>query len=276
AKRIGRAQRSPGQEYGHGDGQTKRLGCDCRLACQRQGRPCHRPALSPARDCRSHPLSRNQARARQSDHRRQSRAPSRSGGQPMRAAVCTQDGAPDVLHLQEVEKPTPKANAILVRLLASTVTPPDCAFRQADPFIIRLMNGLTRPKNGILGGLLTGEVEAVGPDVTAFKPGDLVFGSTGPQFGAHAEYVILPAEGVVAPKPANMTHEEAAGLPEALTPLYFLSELAHLQPGQTILINGASGSVGTYGVQLAKHLGAEVTAVCSTKNVELVKSLGAD
>lgn len=194
----------------------------------------------------------------------------------MNAAVYTKYGPPDVVQLGEVAKPVPEDDEMLVRIHTSTVTPTDCAFRQANPLMIRFMNGFMRPRNKVLGTLLAGEVEAVGKDVTKFQVGDSVFGSTDTNFGAHAEYLCMPEEGVVAVKPANMSHEEAVGVPEALTPLYFLRELAHIQPGQKLLINGASGAVGTYAIQLAKHFGAEVTGVCSTRNVELVKSLGAD
>jgi NADPH:quinone reductase-like Zn-dependent oxidoreductase len=194
----------------------------------------------------------------------------------MKAAVYTQYGSPDVVHLKDVEKPVPKDNEIRVKVYTSTVTPTDCAYRKADPFMVRMMNGLTEPKNKILGTMFAGEVETIGKDVKLFKPGDAVFGSAGINFGAHAEYKCVPEDGVLAIKPASVPYEEAAGIPEALTGLYFLKHLAHLQPGQKVLINGASGAVGTFAVQLARHFEAEVTVVCSTANLELVKSLGAD
>lgn len=194
----------------------------------------------------------------------------------MKAAVYTHYGAPDVIQLTQVEKPTPKDNELLIRIGASTVTPTDCAYRRANPFIIRFVQGLLKPKSTVLGNLLVGEVEAVGKDVISFKPGDSVLGTADTGFGAHAEYICLPQTGIITTSPANMTCEEAVGIPEALTPLYFLRDLARVQPGQKVLINGASGALGTYGVQLARYFGAEVTGVCSSANVDLVKSLGAD
>jgi len=194
----------------------------------------------------------------------------------MQAVVYKEYGPPDVLQLQEVTKPTPKDNEVLVRIHATTVSATDSHYRQADPSIIRFTNGLTRPKNIILGSALAGEVEAVGREVTLFKKGDQVVGSSNATFGTHAEYKCLPEDGVLTKIPAGLSFEEAVCIPEALTPLYFLRDLANVQGGQKVLINGASGALGTFAVQLAKQFGAEVTGVCSTANLELVKSLGAD
>ncbi len=201
----------------------------------------------------------------------------------MKAIVHTKYGPPDELQLLEVEKPVPGDNEVLIKIHATTVTTTDCNARnftfvpQSFMLFARIMFGFKKPRIKILGIDLAGEIEAIGKDVKLFKAGDHVFGSPGTKFGGHAEYVCVPENGALAIKPADLSWEKAAAISLAgNTALFFIRDLAKIQPGQTILIHGASGAIGTYAVQLAKYYGAEVTGVCSTTNAEMVKSLGAD
>jgi NADPH:quinone reductase-like Zn-dependent oxidoreductase len=201
----------------------------------------------------------------------------------MKAIIYEKYGPPDVLQLKEVEKPSPRDNEVLIKVHAATVTSGDCNVRgftfvpRGFGLISRLILGFSKPGKTILGTELAGEVEAIGEAVTMFKKGDQVFGIGSDRFGAYAEYTCRPEKGALAIKPSNLSYTEAAALPFGTgTALYFLRDLAKIKPGQKVLVNGASGGVGVYAVQLARYYGAEVTGVCSTANVELVKSLGAN
>lgn len=194
----------------------------------------------------------------------------------MKAAVYTQYGPPEVLKVKQVEKPIPKNNEILLRIKATAVNSGDWRLRKADPFAVRFIFGLIKPKINILGTVFSGQVKSVGKDVKNFKVGDFVFGHTDMRFGAYAEYKCLPENGSIALKPANISHKEAAVIPfGGVTALHFIKK-AKIKPGQKVLVVGASGSVGSAAVQLAKVFGANVTGVCSTANISLVNSIGAD
>jgi NADPH:quinone reductase-like Zn-dependent oxidoreductase len=195
----------------------------------------------------------------------------------MRAVVHDRYGPPEVLRVEEVERPVPGDDEVLVRIHATTVARMDCAFRRARPFVFyRFITGPRRPRRRILGSELAGEIAAVGAAVTEFAVGDRVFGSSGLGFGAHAEYICLREGALLAPMPAGMRFQEAAAVCDGALKALIALRRAGLREGQRICVYGASGAIGTAGVQLAKDLGAEVTAVCNTGNLELVRSLGAD
>jgi NADPH:quinone reductase-like Zn-dependent oxidoreductase len=192
----------------------------------------------------------------------------------MKAIVQAKYGSPDVLELQDIAKPVVKDDEVLVRVRAASANPADWHFMRGLPYIMRPQSGLGKPKNSVLGRDIAGQVEAVGKEVTRFRPGDEVFANV--ETGGFAEYTCV-SEGFLEPKPANLTFEQAAAVPlAALTALQGLRDAGQLQPEQKVLIIGASGGVGTFAVQIAKSFGADVTAVCSTRNVEMVRSLGAD
>ena len=194
----------------------------------------------------------------------------------MKAAIYSRYGPPEVVKLAETEKPVPKDNEVLIKVHATTVNRTDCGFRSADYFIVRFFSGLIRPKNQILGNEFAGEIETIGKNVRSFNPGERVFGYNDTKFGAHAGYMVMGEDEPLTTIPANMTYEEAAPITEGGH--YALCDIraAKIKSGQRILINGATGAIGSAAVQIVKSLGAEVTAVCGTQHVELVKSLGAD
>jgi len=217
--------------------------------------------------------------------RRVYKAESNLVGILMKAIVCTKYGPPEVLQLKEVKKPTPKNNEVLIKIYATAVTASDCLIRRSDlPLIMslgrRLTIGFTKPRKSVFGAVVAGDVEAVGKDVKLFREGDQAYGLTGLRMGAYAEYACMPeAEtmtGCLALKPVTMSYEEAAAVPYgAMLAFHFMSK-GNIRSGQKVLIYGASGAIGTTAVQLARYFGAEITGVCSTANLELVKSLGAD
>ena len=194
----------------------------------------------------------------------------------MKAVVHDRYGPPEVLRIEEVERPVPADDEVLVRIHATTVNRTDCHRRAAKPFLWRFFAGLLRPKRRILGNEVAGEIETIGSAVTSFAVGDRVFGTSGPNLGGHAEYLCRAERGVFTKMPAGLAFEDAAAIPDGA--LSALTSLRHagLKAGQKVVVYGASGSVGTAAVQLARHFGADVTAVCNTANVELVRSLGAD
>ena len=194
----------------------------------------------------------------------------------MKAIVCTQYGPPDALQFKEVAKPTPAANELLIKICAASANPLDWRIMRGDPFFVRLAFGLRKPKLEVLGSDFAGRVEAVGKDVTQFQPGDEFFGAKGFAGGAFAEYVCAREE-ELAPKPANVSFEAAAAVPiAAITALLGLRDKGGIKAGQKVLVDGASGGVGTFAVQIAKSFGAEVTAVCSTTKLDTARSIGAD
>ncbi|MCG2589903.1 NAD(P)-dependent alcohol dehydrogenase [Rhodohalobacter sulfatireducens] len=195
----------------------------------------------------------------------------------MKAMITTSYGSPDVFKLENVAKPVPTPNQMLIKIHASSVTKADTMMRTGKPFIGRLFTGLRKPKHSIWGTGFAGVVEAIGSEVTQFKVGHQVFGESLDTMGTYAEYIAISENGIVAHLPENLSFEEAAGMCDGgITSLNFLVNLGKIKSGQNVLINGASGSLGTAAIQIVKHFGAAVTGVCSSRNINMVKKLGAD
>jgi NADPH:quinone reductase-like Zn-dependent oxidoreductase len=194
----------------------------------------------------------------------------------MKAVVCDRYGPPEVLRIEDIERPVPGPDEVLIRIRAATVNRSDTETRQGSPTVARLLTGLRRPRHRVLGTELAGEVEAAGSAVTEFKPGDAVFGVRAWKFGAHAEFVCMRESAALAPKPAGMSFEEAAAVCDGVILALMGLRPADVRKGRSILVYGASGSIGTAAVQLSRYFGADVTAVCGTKNLDLVRSLGAE
>jgi len=194
----------------------------------------------------------------------------------MKAVVCDRYGPPDILRLEDVEQPVPGPDEVLIRIRATTVNRSDCHYRLGTPPFARLFTGLLRPRHRILGSELAGDVEAAGPAVTEFTPGDAVFGVKAWKFGAHAEYICMRESAALARKPTGVSYEEAAAVCDGVILALMGLRRADIRQGRSILVYGASGSIGTAAVQLSRYYGADVTAVCNTENLELVKTLGAD
>ncbi|GAG19284.1 unnamed protein product, partial [marine sediment metagenome] len=193
----------------------------------------------------------------------------------MKAIVCTKYGPPEVLKLKEVEKPTPKSNEVLVKIYATTVNRTDCAMLRAEPFISRFVTGIFKPNKPILGTEFAGKIEAVGKNVTSYKIGDKVFGFDDSGSGSHAQYMTISEDKALTTIPRNITYEQAAASTEGAHYAYNFIKKVNLKSGQKVLVNGATGAIGSAAVQFLRYFGVNVTAVCNTKNIELVKSLGA-
>jgi NADPH:quinone reductase-like Zn-dependent oxidoreductase len=194
----------------------------------------------------------------------------------MKAVVCDRYGPPEVLQIEDIERPVPGPDEVLIRIRATTVNRSDTETRQGSPAVARLLTGLRRPRHRVLGTELSGDVEAAGPAVTEFRPGDAVFGVKAWKFGAHAEYICMRESAALAPKPAGVSYQEAAAVCDGVILALMGLRPADVRKGRSILVYGASGSIGTAAVQLSRYFGADVTAVCGTKNLDLVRSLGAE